>query len=322
VICSNALALAIFGTLQKLVDSTGPFFGLATVQQPYFFASFVYHNHWGAFTILMTTACLGLTWHFVLRREGRRDLLHSPVLGALVAILFLATTVPLSGSRSCTVLQAGLLGGALLHGTARFIRQRRQYKESVALPLVGALAAVSICIAGILYIAQDMIAARIAKTEWEFSNRAVRSGAVGRPVLYRDTWHMARDRLWFGWGMASYPEVFEFYNSQDIGPIDHLPVRYVDAHNDWLQSLAEHGLVGTAALGLCALVPLWTLKRHPPRSQLPKYPLVGCGIILFYALVEFPFGNTAVVLTWWILFFAAVRYAELQHASSSAPAPA
>jgi len=185
---------------------------------------------------------------------------------------------------------------------------------------VGALAAVLIGVAGILYIAQDMIAVRIAKTKWELSNEAIRSGAVGRPVLYRDTWRMARDRLWFGWGMASYPKVFEFYNSQDIGPIDHLPVRYVDAHNDWLQSVAEHGLVGTAVLGLCALVPLRALRRRPPRSPLPKYLLTGCGIVLLYAWVEFPFGNTSVVLTWWLLFFAAVRYAELQHASSSTPA--
>ena len=45
---------------------------------------------------------------------------------------------------------------------------------------------------------------------------------------------------------------------------------------------------------------------------MPAYLLGGCGLILVYAWVEFPFGNPAVVILWWICFFAAVRYSRLE----------
>lgn len=68
----NALALAVFGTFQKLTRADGLFFGLVDSPQSYFFSSFVYHNHWGAFTLLNLAVCLGLLFH-QLRRSGHRD---------------------------------------------------------------------------------------------------------------------------------------------------------------------------------------------------------------------------------------------------------
>jgi hypothetical protein len=43
-------------------------------------------------------------------------------------------------------------------------------------------------------------------------------------------------------------------------------------------------------------------------------------LLLVYAWVEFPFGNLAVVLTWWITFFGAVQYARLQDREAPTPA--
>jgi O-antigen ligase len=318
-VAGNALVLAIFGTVQKLVRADGLFFGLVHSPQVSFFSSFIYHNHWGAFTVLMVSTCLGLVWHFGLRQEGQRNLFHTPAFGGLVAVLFLAATAPLSTSRSCTVLVLVLLGGAFLQYLAHLARQRRRYKESVAAPLAGALVAGAIALAGIYFLAEKTIAARVAKTEQQITDIRAQNGfsANARLILYHDTWRMARDRLWFGWGMDSYPPVFQFYNTQTPGPIDHLPVFYHDAHNDWLQSVAEHGLLGTALLVLLGAVPLAQLFRRRPRSPLPGYLLAGCGLILLYGCVEFPFGNTAVVLTWWMCFFIAVQYSRLQHGTEA-----
>ena len=98
-IAANTVLLAIFGTFQKLLGATSPWFGLVETRQTYFFSTFVYHNHWGAFTLLITGACLGLLFHFW-KRGGYRDLWHSPVLAGAVATLLLTATIPLSGSRS------------------------------------------------------------------------------------------------------------------------------------------------------------------------------------------------------------------------------
>ena len=132
---------------------------------------------------------------------------------------------------------------------------------------------------------------------------------------------MAKDRIWFGWGMGSFIHVFLNYNTQGINPVDHLRTYYSEAHNDWLQSLAEHGLVGSALLGLCALAPLLGCWRRELGRILPLYLLAGCGLILAYAWFEFPFGNTAVVLVWWLLFFAALQYSRLSSAVLSAEPP-
>jgi hypothetical protein len=60
-------------------------------------------------------------------------------------------------------------------------------------------------------------------------------------------------------------------------------------------------------------------------NPLTGYLLAGCGLILVYAGVEFPFGNAAVVIAFWTCFFCAVQYSRLQDrkpgSEPSSPAP-
>jgi O-antigen ligase len=310
---ANALALAVFGTLQKLAGSTGLFFDRVPSPQPFFFSSFVYHNHWGSFALLMAAACLGLVWYYAKGHEAR-DFLHSPALTWVVVVLALAAAVPLSGSRSCSLLMLALLVGASVHTLANIVRGRRRYGESVALPLTAAALTAVLAAGAVWFVARDSITTRFEQSRQQVVQFR-ETGSIGsRAVLYRDTWAMARDNLWFGWGTGSYTHVFLLYNTVKPGP-DLLIQLYRDAHSDWLQSVAEHGLVGTALVGLCALVPLAGLRRRDLSGPLATYPLVGCGLVLLYAWVEFPFGNAAVVLAWWLAFFCATRYARLEAAA-------
>lgn len=308
----NALALAVFGTVQKFMGAKGLYFGLVPSPQDYFFSSFIYHNHWGAFTVLMTALCVGLVAHHA--RRSQSDFWHSPAPSGLVGVFCLAVSVPLSTSRSCTLLMLVLLGGAFVHWLARTLRERRAHGSPVAGPLLlGLLAALAA--GGVAYkLAEPVIELRLAKTREQVAQMRAQDSLGQRAVLYGDTWRMARDRLAFGWGMASYPRVFYLYNSQRPG-IDRLPSLYFDAHSDWLQSVAELGLVGTLLLGLQGLVPLASLAGHR-LGLLPCYLLAGCALILLYAWVEFPFGNPAVVFAWWLCFFAAIRYVRLEGRSS------
>lgn len=310
----NALILAVFGTLQKLTGATGLYFGAVPSPQEHFFASFIYHNHWGAFAVLMTACCLGLVAYYARRSE--REFWNSPAFAGLVAVFFLAASIPLSTSRSCTLLVLALLGGAFLHWAAQTVRRRRAAGKSLAPPLLAGAFAV-LAAGGVAYkLGEPVITQRLAKTVEQVTEMHARGRIGSRAVLYRDTWHMAQAQPWFGWGMASYPRVFYLYNTQE-SPIDHLPVFYYDAHSDWLQSLAELGFVGTGLLGLQGLIPLLSLRRHRV-GFIPGYLLAGCALVLLYAWVEFPFGNPAVVLAWWVCFFAAIRYARLDAHSSAA----
>jgi O-antigen ligase len=309
-LCANALALAVFGSIQKFFGAAGPYFGAVTTRQTHFFGSFIYHNHWGAFAVLMTAAGIGLVLRY-LRHAADGDFWSSPGFAGLVAVFFIAASIPLSLSRSCSLLVCALLGYAVLQFLRRLIRHRRSEGRPFAGPLFAAILLAAAALGGAYKIAEPSILVRLAKTEEQLATMRAEGSIGSRLALYTDTWHMARDRPWFGWGMASYPTVFYSYNTQQAGA-DRLPKFYWDAHSDWLQSLAELGFVGTALIGLLGLLPLRTLRPRHLRSPIPAYLLGGCGIILLYAWVEFPFGNPAVVITWWLCFFAGLRYARLE----------
>lgn len=305
---ANAVALSVFGTVQKLAGSTGIYFNAVKTPHPFFFASFVYDNHWGAYCVLALAAGLGLT----LRYSGdtqSRGLLQGPAMAGLVSLLLVGLTVPLSGSRACTLLMAALAACGLARGSRIVARSLRLYGLPPAASILCMGAAFALSLAAIWYIAGGVIETRMHKTREQAAEMWVRGGIGSRSTLYHDTWRMARERPLFGWGMGSYPRVFPLYNSQE-SKIDRLPVIYHDAHSDWLQSLAELGAAGTLLLGAAVALPLWPARRSM-LNPVPYFLLVGCALVAAYALVEFPFGNVAVVLHWWFSLFVAVRYARL-----------
>jgi O-antigen ligase len=307
VLAANALALAIFGTLQKLTHSPGLFFGAVPSPNKTFFASFIYHNHWGAFVLLMLAASLGLVFHHALR-PCPRGFWHSPAFLGLIVSLLLAATAPLSSSRSSTALAALLLGLALLDALRRLLRRRSNEKRSRLAPACALVFTALIAASAIFDLARPIIAVRTTDTREQLAAMRAQGGIGSRATLYADTWRMAADRPAFGWGLGSYAPVFQRYNTQQSS--DGLPIIYVDAHSDWLQSLTETGFTGTTLLGLLIIIPIITTLRHRP-GPLPAYLLAGCGLVLLYAWIEFPFGSPAVIAAFWIILFTAARLAQL-----------
>ncbi len=311
----NALALSIFGTVQKLCGA-GLFFGLRQSPNRFFFATFIYHNHWGAFAVLSATACAGLIFHYA-SQGGSRDFWHSPAFAGTVGVLFIAMTAPLSESRSGTLLIV-LLAALMLAQVLRHDRRnRRTPAGALAKWSLGVLVAAAVLVFAVYQLDEQGLQRRTALTLRQLAEIRAEGGLGSRAALYRDTWRMARDKPWFGWGFDSYATVFQLYNTQKS--VDRLPVFYAQAHSDWLQSLAETGLVGIALTGLLGALPLLTLRRRHLRDPLVLYPLSGCALILLYAGIEFPFECPAVAAAFWMNFFAAVRQARLSTAAGESP---
>jgi hypothetical protein len=132
---------------------------------------------------------------------------------------------------------------------------------------------------------------------------------------------VAAERPWFGWGLESYAHVFRIFNTQRAAEAWIWITFYAEAHNDWLQSLAEVGFVGTALLGLLLALPLWRVQWRHVQSLVPRYLLTGNSIILLYAWLEFPFANPAVVLTFFAIFYTALRYAQQETLQGTASSP-
>ena len=304
----NAVALAVFGTIQKLVGSTGIYFGSVKSPQTYFFASFVYDNHWGAFAVLMLGACTGLILRYAHGSRGE-GFFHGPAFAGLVSAALIAIAVPLSGSRACTLLLGILAVIAVIQGTPKISRALRHSGVTPAWTFAAMALAAALVIGSVWFVAGDVIQARAAKTKEQIATMWAQGGIGSRATLYHDTWRMARAHMLFGWGMGSFPAVFAIYNTQE-SKIDRIPVVYHDAHSDWIQSVAEIGLVGTALIGAAVLLPALAVRRARV-TPIPYFLLTGALLVSAYAWVEFPFGNVAVVLGWWLCFFCAIQYIRL-----------
>jgi O-antigen ligase len=273
-----------------------------------FFSSFVYDNHWGAFAILMISGCIGLVIRYAGGMDGR-GFFNGPAFIGLVAAILVALSVPLSGARMCTLLLCVLAMIALFKGLPRFSRSMRASGIAAGVRFLVTAAVAILIVAAVWLIAGEVIKARAEKTKDQIAEMWANGSVGSRAILYHDTWRMARQRIPFGWGMGSFPRVFLLYNTQE-SRIDRIPVVYHDAHSDWLQSVAEIGFVGTLLIGASVALPLLSIRRFvlPP---VPFFLLTGCALVGAYAWVEFPFGNVAVALAWWLCFFAAIQYARL-----------
>lgn len=315
---TNAVALAVFGTFQKLVGAQGLWFGLVASPNKRFFSTFIYHNHWGAFILLNTAVCVALLF-WAYRRGSERDIWHSPVLMGAVVTLLLAASVPLSQSRSCTVLVFLLLMGALAHFLMRLIRRRRDEHAAAWLPVTGIILAVLLAVGGAGYLARKAMGERLEQTATQLAPGMRENVLDSRLTLYRDTWRMAAEKPVFGWGLESYAHVFRIFNTQRTAEVVFWIPFYAEAHNDWLQSLAETGFVGTGLLLLLGILPIAAIPWRRVESVVPKYLLLGNALILVYAWVEFPLASPAVMLTFWAVFWCALRYARLELESVAAP---
>jgi O-antigen ligase len=122
-----------------------------------------------------------------------------------------------------------------------------------------------------------------------------------RASIFRDATRMALDQPWAGTGLGTFRTVYPHYESYYDGRIvEH-------AHNDYLELLAEGGLIG----GLCGAVFLFFLirdgfarlrsARSLPARSLHAGALAACGGLLLHGLVDFNFHIPSNALLFLIL---------------------
>lgn len=311
----NTFILSVFGTLQKLIGA-GFYFGAAQSPNPRFFATFFYYNHWGAFMILGLTTAIGLLFYHT-RRQERRDLWHSPFSAALIGVLLIATSAPVSASRASTVIVAIILLVAMVHALSQITITRRARQLSPWPPLMIIIILSVVTTSAVGWLSYRSLSERYTETRLIIDQD--KSVFGGRAELYRDTWNLARQKPVFGWGLDTYAIGFQLIRPFTVDLRNLNPNAYATAHSDWLQSVAETGFVGTGLLLLIGIVPLSSVPRRLFTHPLTGYPLFGCALVLLYAWIEFPFACGAVMITFWALFFIAIRHAELSARLEKSP---
>lgn len=260
-----AVAQAVLGLVQ-----------VYAVGAPLAQGTYVNRNHFAgllelAFPLLVTG---GLTAYW--SRRHRREAPLAPALFAgliLGAAALVVIAVVLSLSRGGF---AAILFSALLMGVAAATRTLSGKWRAVAL-MLAAVAVVS----GFLYLPTDALIRRfaaLAETE-ELS-------ADTRLQIWKDTIRMIRAYLWTGCGLGAYQSaLMPFCRTAPMNTVNF-------AHNDWLQLLAEWGLIGFA-LWLVLVVRCFqaaVAASHSPQFSTRMLGL-GCfgalAAIALHSLVDF-----------------------------------
>jgi O-antigen ligase len=256
--------VAIFGILQHLTFNGKLYWFREMRYGGIPFGPYVNRNHFAGFAELVIPVALVPLVLGKVRRERR----FAVAIFALVPIVALF----LSASRGGIVSFAAEIGILALLMTLR----RAGGKHVLAGGVVLLLAFMLVSWLGVRQILE------------RFSSMQSLEVTVGkRATMRHDAWHIFRDHPWTGTGLGTLPIVFPAYESLYDGKlVNH-------AHNDYLETLADTGLVGAfccacflGVLFFCSLKQLLVTDKSFA-AALHLSGLVACCGFLVHSLVDF-----------------------------------
>ncbi len=306
----NATVLALIGILQH-VAGNGKILWFIAPSTHYSVATFLYKNHAGAFFNLMLAAAIATaTWYY--RRSERRLERASPAPLFTLCAVALSLIVALSFSRAATVLMIGFVLLSLILGAIYMLRSARRPN----LLLAGLLTA-SLTILAFVSARQLRLEQAADKFQQLFTTDRVQSFEF-RQLSAQATWDMAGERLATGWGAGCYRFLFPLFQQNypqiyQPSPNADRSFHFEHAHNDYLEFLAELGLIGCAPLVL--LIGFFAIKllRSKPWQNPPLLFLaLGLLILLAHCWIDFHLHCPAILLTACALAAIAGRWSELE----------
>ena len=261
---SLGFVVSLFGIVQHFTFNGKLYWLIALTPGAGPFGPFVDGDHFAGFVEL--TAPLGLALLFF--RSWRREQL---------SLLLLFTIVPI-GALILSASRGGIIGLVLeLSLLALLSRAHRVGRKQ----LVGAAAIALIAGSFIVWLGVSKAIQRFEQLTHEGISRELRVS------MYRDTRGIIVDHPWVGTGLgtlvAVYPRYASFYNGLTV---DH-------AHNDYLELLADTGIVG----GVCGLAFIGLLfwqglaSFQSARGLFARSTVAGslaaCVGLLLHSLVDF-----------------------------------
>ena len=284
-LCTLAVLVGVFGLVQNALGLDAPLLTPGTGRSD-FYAFFPYDGHWAAFAILWTSACFAMAL-LTTRYEDSLPFVESSGPFYLAGGLVLGFSGLLVEAPEAGALLIFVTSVLLLLFAVHFTRSRKD-PHRTALVVLTSFLAVAAFATGLI---------RLIRANSEFTDRA---------ELWQCAWRLFTERPVFGWGMDSFGYLLPFFGS------DLLHGRHYErAGSDALQFLAEFGIFGVLVflIMLAALVIRYFSGRHD--IQLTNHIFVGCAALLVLAVVDTPFMSPTVTFSFFMLFFTALRWADL-----------
>jgi O-antigen ligase len=283
-------ALAIFGLIQFFV-SPDRIFGLRETKQALGFGPFINRHHFANYMVMAAGLPLGLLFAGAVERDRRLLYAFSAVLMgiALVMTNSRGAMLALAAEVFFLVVVSGLVRRPAVSAGADGDEEGvgRPRTRSLLLRAAAGLALVLALLAGVVFFGGDDSLNRLLGT--------VNSDdpTTGRLHFWRGTLAIIGDYPWLGAGIGAFSAVYPQYDTSN-GSI----YRLEQAHNDYLQILADGGVVGFA-LGLLFVGGLFlmALRRMQSASVFRRGvalgALAGCFAALVHSFFDFPLHTTA-----------------------------
>jgi O-antigen ligase len=272
------MALAIFSLIQYFTWS-GSIYWLRPTQWNTVFGPFVNRNHYAGYMEMLVPIPIGL----IITRGVKRELWI--IYGFVAAVMGLTIFVSLSRGGIISLL-AGMM--FLVLASSRVAAHRgvvdeklaRRTPRSSALGRVGAVIGIVAAIAlGVFWMGPDSVINRAAQSFEAVTDQ--QTMYLGRNWVWRDTLSMIKANPLLGVGIGAYQTAYPGFSHGDGSTV----IEY--AHNDYLQVLADAGVVGFGlAIWFIVLVFRAVFRGLKFVDPLMSGLALGCGGSLFSILVH------------------------------------
>lgn len=302
-IAVNSTLIALVGLIQLTSDMESILGLFQAVDEGFglFFGTFLYKNHAAAFLNLGIAASLASFFKSSPRTPKRRSNLNWLFL--ILAFLLL-TAVIFSRSRF------GFLGslGILIVFISLALTQIRKRSNSSKWISAAYIFLAILVVGGVSFLLRfngprHLQTLNTQITE-DFSFKQ-------RQLAYKSEIQMFAKKPIFGWGAGNFRHGFRLFQNLDDEQKDsinpNLKFRnqnffWQHAHNDYLEWLIELGVVGTLILFSIPGYFCWVIfKSRRWKEPMHMTLLAGLGSTIVHALIDFPFNNPAVLVTWFAL---------------------
>lgn len=279
VISIFGFVFAFFAILQSFL-SPGKIYGIYERFGAYPFGSFVSRHNFAAFIEMTIALPLGLLLSGSVKRD--KKLLY------VTAIALMGIALLLSGSRGGLVAMFAAVVFLIIvttkaHGT-----------KKIALRVGLAAALVAAVVAGTLFVGGESSLTRIAETA------ASKDVTTNRTHIWGITGKVIAANLPFGAGLGAFGQAYTPFD--DYAGLE----RVEQAHNDYLQVLADAGLIG-GVIGLAFLFLLFRTGRRSIRTNNNFRSGVAVGAaggifaILVHSLFDFVLHTSAISILFLLL---------------------
>ena len=308
IIIGTGFLLAVFGIIQKYSWNGKIYWVRELTQGDSPFGPYVNRNHFAGYMEVVIPLTIGyLLAHSPLRREpislrGRFLLWTSAQTSKSIllmfAAMFMAASLLLTGSRGGLVSFAGSMVFFAVMIRMKATSRRKGSRVVLAFCSLGLIAAI--------WIGGNSALLSVERLEKGFREPSTEH----RLVLWQDTLRMAKDFTRFGSGFNTFEEVYPMYKTLP----DQAVFQY--AHNDYLQLLAEGGIVpfGLAMWFLIAwyrkLGVRWMERHDPFASHMTLGGMTSVFAILIHSLTDFNLhipANALTMVTVFAMTFNAAR---------------